>query len=49
MGVLKLHHISPDATFQYGLLEHLRSLVRQDADPQVAANCLVVLMEVRHF
>jgi hypothetical protein len=30
-----------------GLLQHVQQLLGQDGDPQVAANCLTLLMQVQ--
>ncbi|KAG1664607.1 hypothetical protein FOA52_004482 [Chlamydomonas sp. UWO 241] len=45
MGVLKIFHIDPLVVHAQGMLEKVRAMLHLDADPQVLANCLSVLMQ----
>eukprot|EP00798_Chlamydomonas_sp_ICE-L_P024469 gene24469-10073_t len=45
MGVLKMYHIDPDIVIRHGMLDRVRQMLLTDADPQVVANCLTVLMQ----
>ncbi|KAF6256499.1 adaptin N terminal region-domain-containing protein [Scenedesmus sp. NREL 46B-D3] len=47
MGVLKIWHMNPDIVEAQGLLQHVQQLLGQDGDPQVAANCLTLLLQVK--
>ncbi|GAX84188.1 hypothetical protein CEUSTIGMA_g11611.t1 [Chlamydomonas eustigma] len=46
MGVLKIYHIDPAEVLMQGLLEKVHQMQRVEADPQVLANCLTVLMQI---
>lgn len=47
MGVLKIWHMNPDIVESQGMLQHVQTLLGQDSDPQVMANGLTLLMQVR--
>ncbi|KIY91802.1 AP-4 complex subunit beta [Monoraphidium neglectum] len=46
MGVLKIWHMSPDTVTNSGIVDQVRSLLYQDPDPQVVANCLQMVVQV---
>lgn len=46
MGVLKIHHINSDVVEHNGMLDAVKTMLYQDPDVQVVANCLAVLMKV---
>lgn len=46
MGVLKIWHMNPEIVEHQGMLQHVQTLLGQDSDPQVMANCLTLLMQV---
>eukprot|EP00878_Enallax_costatus_P021868 GHUV01023176.1.p1 GENE.GHUV01023176.1~~GHUV01023176.1.p1 ORF type:complete len:101 (+),score=13.04 GHUV01023176.1:53-355(+) len=48
MGVLKIWHMNPDIVESQGMLQHVQALLGQDSDPQVMANGLTLLMQVRN-
>ncbi len=47
MGVLKCYHMDPDTVKRLALLDRVRSMLMSDPDPQVVANCLYVLQQVK--
>ncbi|XP_024520729.1 beta-adaptin-like protein A isoform X1 [Selaginella moellendorffii] len=46
MGVLKLYHIAPTACIENDFVATLKSMLSQDPDAQVVANCLCALEEI---
>ncbi|GBF87867.1 beta-adaptin A [Raphidocelis subcapitata] len=46
MGVLKIWHMSPDTVSHTGMVEQVRSMLYQDPDPQVVANCLQMVSQL---
>lgn len=47
VGVLKAAHTDPSGVHMRGLMERVRELLTSDPDPQVVANCLWVMQQVR--
>lgn len=47
IGVLKCYQMDPAAVRMRGFLEAVESLLTRDGDPQVVANCLYTLDQVR--
>jgi vesicle coat complex subunit len=47
MGVLKCYHQDAAGVRMRGLLERVEALLAGDGDPQVVANCLYVMQQVR--
>eukprot|EP00879_Flechtneria_rotunda_P024958 GHRR01026486.1.p1 GENE.GHRR01026486.1~~GHRR01026486.1.p1 ORF type:complete len:241 (+),score=51.64 GHRR01026486.1:654-1376(+) len=47
MGVLKIWHMNAEVVESQGMLQHVQTLLAQDSDPQVVANCLTLLMQVQ--
>lgn len=47
LGVLKCHDVDPEGVALHGFLDTVARLLASDSDPQVAANCLYVMQQVR--
>ena len=47
MGVLKCYQQDQEHTMALGLVDEVKSMLRNDTDPQVITNCLYVLQELK--